>query len=622
MPGRKVLLGQYDWGGGMEEHEPANNQALSLKNCIIRNGKPETRPGIRRKWRSTGIGTGFSFPFTFPFTFIGNPWGNVQGAEQIRFSTDTQDSIIFVNAGTVYQQKGTDLQQIDSAASLGTDEVITFTQAEDKVYMHRGEDLAPQVWDGTATGFTAVPAPVGDPMPNASRSIYHQAGRMWLFRDQDDVYASDILDVEEWDDTNQIFSILPGNGDEITNVLKFRDDKILVTKKNSISALLNINVSVTALAGANLNDYVSRVTVDDDVGCLAPGAIVQVGEDVWFYGYNGIFSLRRNNENNIMRDPVAVSEPIQSLIERVNLNAANKIRAVTYQNYVIFAVPLDNSTINNTLLVYDLLAPAGSSIGAWVGYWQSKGKILSVVEFFKFEDELLYINELGIIEKLFVWGNTTDSDEPYEDSPEYDASEQYQIGDLAGYADKIYECTATSTGNPPTDTDYWEEQTDIYHVYDIESEIITRYYRFDEFRIAGKTQRSEFLFEGKNPKVSFFVSSENVNDEHVLASEITYSQTAWTINNKSDWNPLTDPDDEFDDPHREDYAAVIDENGIKIPSTGWAVSPWQMHNKRYLHRIANDRSFGYRITNTLGAFKLVSVGTPASRKEWAKREVI
>ena len=605
----------------MNEKEPQNNQAASLKNMVIRSGKPVTRPGIRRKWRSTGVALGFSFPFTFPFAFVGNPWGNVQGAATIRFSGDTDFSIIFVNAATVYQQKGSILTQVASAATLATTEVITFTQAGDKVYMHRGESLAPQVWDGTSTGFTAVTKTGTSEMPNASASIYHQGGRMWLYRNRDDVFFSDILDVPSWDTGNRLFSILAGNGDELTNLLPFKDNTILNFKKKSVGALQNINASVNDLSGTTLQDVVSYVTVDDEVGCVAPGAAVQVGENVWFFGYNGIYSLRRNAENNIERQAVAISDPIQSLIDRVNPAAVSKIRAVAYNNYVLFAVPLDGSTINNTLLVYDLLAPSGG-FGAWAGYWQSEGKILSVVEFLEFNEELLFINELGIIEKLFVEGNPNDSQEPYNDTEPYSSTVAFKKGDYCAYGGStIYKCILDSTGNDPTNTTYWTAESDNEHVYDIKQEVVSRAFRLDETRPSAKNNITEFLYEAQNPKLSFYTSSEGANDESTLQSNVTFSQKAWTINNKSDWVPSTDVDNEYNDPHREDYAAVIDDDGVLFPASGWIIGQWQQHNSRYLIRKLNDRSFSFRITNTLGMFRLVSIGTPVVMNAWAKKEI-
>ena len=107
MPRQYQRLGQFDWGGGMNEKEPRNNQARFLKNVVIRSGKPQTRPGIRRKWRSTSVGSvGFSFPFTFPFTFVSFAWGDIQGVGKYRFTGQTDYSFILVSAGTVYTQSG------------------------------------------------------------------------------------------------------------------------------------------------------------------------------------------------------------------------------------------------------------------------------------------------------------------------------------------------------------------------------------------------------------------------------------------------------------------------------------------------------------------------------------
>ena len=44
------------------------------------------------------------------------------------------------------------------------------------------------------------------------------------------------------------------------------------------------------------------------------------------------------------------------------------------------------------------------------------------------------------------------------DGDNYSASTAYAIGDVVFYGEDFYECIETSTGNLPTDTDYWEKK--------------------------------------------------------------------------------------------------------------------------------------------------------------------
>ena len=59
---------------------------------------------------------------------------------------------------------------------------------------------------------------------------------------------------------------------------------------------------------------------------------------------------------------VPMSEPIQPLIDRINWNAASGAAAAYHNNRLYMAVPLDGSSDNNGILIFDYLA------GGWAGY--------------------------------------------------------------------------------------------------------------------------------------------------------------------------------------------------------------------------------------------------------------
>jgi hypothetical protein len=60
-----------------------------------------------------------------------------------------------------------------------------------------------------------------------------------------------------------------------------------------------------------------------------------------------------------------LSAPISDVIARINFNAVDKAIATYWENRYYLAVPLDNSTVNNAILVYNFLNKAWESVDTY-----------------------------------------------------------------------------------------------------------------------------------------------------------------------------------------------------------------------------------------------------------------
>jgi len=627
----RTVIGQANFGGGMDALNPGQTQYVDSLNIAIRDGKASTRPGIRRLWRQ---GYGFDTAFYFnqdnaryndadhtgfwfdAFEFVSMHWAGVQTAAVIRRPSDEAERIVFVTGGIPYLAANGYAERIACAVAVGADEQLSIVQAGDYIIMFRGEALAPLWWDGSAMGFVAVPTPapeLGDPMPQASGAVYHAAGRLWTFRDRDDVWASDILDVQNWDEAGQLFSIKPGDGDEIVALHPFHGDTILVFKRNSVTAIVNVTAVVDTQADPpeTLADYVAAEVIDAENGLAAPAAKVTVGEDVWWLAWGGILSLRRNGYGNLERQPVAISKPIQPLIDRINWDAVARVQATVFDNYVLWAVPLDGSTENNGLLVYDLLAP-GAEGGAWVGLWQSQGRILSVRSFFRMGRKALYLDADGVVRELFV-DDMRDSDEALADTPEFDAATDYQIGALvrspSGGAPAIWRAAASGSGETPGTGSQWVLETDPQHVYDIATELTSRLFTLDDGQTPFKLSRAEILFRHQAPRVSVWIRSADYRTEAALFEAVEYAATEYDVAGRAPWAPATDAAG-LTAPHRKDYTVRIGEDGLLIGTAGVRLGVWETHALRFLRRMINDRSVGLRLRSDRGRIRVEALTIP------------
>lgn len=136
------------------------------------------------------------------------------------------------------------------------------------------------------------------------------------------------------------------DGDKITG-MKTYQGSLIVTKQRSIHRL----------TGTDPTDF-TLSQISDQYGCLSNKALVTWENYLWVLSEAGIVQYNGANID-------IVSNKIQPIIDRINIPAAlQNAVAVHYrrQNEVWFAVPVDGSSVNNIILVYDYL------IGNWTKY--------------------------------------------------------------------------------------------------------------------------------------------------------------------------------------------------------------------------------------------------------------
>lgn len=586
--------GQLDFSGGMAlVGRPAVNGYRWAKNIVIRDGKATTRPGIRGAFRNETAGfqeafyfnqdnaryndathTGFWFT---GFSFIGSIWGSIQGLSLVRFSSDLELKLLVCAGGRVYVNEAGFVREIPVNATIGADEDIYFVQANQVVMMFRGEGNAVLQWDGGSDGFIQVPDPAeGDRIPTAASGTYI-GGRLWIPANRDELYASDVLDFTAYDYAYQLFSVNGGDGDEIVKILPWKDDGAIVFKKRSTYYVGGVNSYV--MPGTHLSDYVRIGAIDNDHGLVAKQAVVTYGEQVAYLGYGGIYNLQRNQYGKAEGVDVPLSAPIKPLIDRINWNAVSIACAAAHDNYLLFAVPIDGSTVNNTVLVYDTL------LKTWVSEWQSE--MLKPVQFGKMEEDLYMLGVDGRLRLMFT-DDPWDSEDVFVDTRNWDASTYYHIGDHAlktvGGDKKVYRALLDGENHATSDTDYWVEETDPQNLYRIETEIWTRWYDGDDAATGKKPNRGEIIYDAQNPSISVDIDTPSYNTDKSLFAAKTYDRKKYDVIDTADWVESNENID-WHNPHRQDYSVFIPV-GLQYPLnrsfdsdlSGWSNWPAEYQN--------------------------------------------
>ncbi len=244
---------------------------------------------------------------------------------------------------------------IDSAQTVT--EQSTIVQANNKVYIFRGPDSTPLVWDGSwANEFELA---TGNP-PESTQAIYYQ-NRLWAIDGKDTLSASDVLDFTTWNNLDNSFNLSKGDSNFLVTTYPFGDTSMLVFKNRSILLL-------TGVDGA-LNDIVAS-EITRQVGAIGINAVVSVGPDVVYMSDRNINLITLTSTNNsVQHKTLPLSQNIQKIFARVNWTYAYKVSMGYNDNKLYVALPLDNSTTCNAVVVYNFITEN------WYGEWNFDSSI-------------------------------------------------------------------------------------------------------------------------------------------------------------------------------------------------------------------------------------------------------
>lgn len=497
-------------------------------NMRFDHGRAETRKGIRiMPWGARGEpGDGPS---------IIRPYGQVAVAETYQDPIAGTEWMVIVaevdgDWHSYRTRPGSKGFLLPVTAGESLDTATDIIQTYNGLVLLRGPDAAPLYLRSVDEGWRTLPDPTGsgafqEAIPPSSVGIYFQ-NRLCVIDQRpgaqyaDTVWVSDlggVASVLEGNRIYQSFKINQGSADRLTALAKFNETTLVCAKERSIYVVSDIfGDNETVANNARLNE------VTRQYGCLAPRSWVQVGADLWFLGHRrGICSLRQTEVNAIQGVDVPVSRAIQPIIDRINWEHAAGVVAAAHDNRVYFAVPLDNSTRNNAILVYSTLTQA------WAGYDESDAT--DVVDFVKFT----YAGAVRL-------GFTTSS------------------GFICLYEDGYTDHTGTTDG--------------IITYNPISSILSTRAYGGRSAGIKRFT-RIKARVKTSNPSYSIKADTDGPG-EVTTVGLVTKDPTRYTRPaGKPSWNPDNSNGD-WADAYREDYAAIAPGLQVTDGPTGAGTVAW------------------------------------------------
>jgi len=169
------------------------------------------------------------------------------------------------------------------------------------------------------------------------------------------LYCSDILDASIWDSANS--AVINGDdGDEITSIVPYYQNRIIVFKKRRIFQV-TIPPDMTSAADWSIQ------LISNNTGCVAEGSAVQVNSDIFFLSDDGIRSLIRSAADDFTSVGLPVSEVVKDVIQSINSAKIGICTAHFYDNRYFLAFPTESNDANDTILVYNTILQAFE--GTW-----------------------------------------------------------------------------------------------------------------------------------------------------------------------------------------------------------------------------------------------------------------
>jgi len=258
---------------------------------------------------------------------------------------------------------------------IDTQEGCDVVSAVDKIFISRGFSKRPLVWDLDVTIEALGTTATEKEFPNCNGMLYYQnrfivTGKHHdetnVLRNNDTVSVSNFLDPFHFDALDA-FTINNGSNDRVVGVAPWTLNEFLVFMRNSIF-YVGIGSSRYATGEPLATDAYLK-TLATDIGCSARKSVVQAGGGVFFLSDNGVYFLQpqptgaESMKLLTMSDPI--SAPIDDVIQRINRAASDRAVATYWNNRYYLAVPLDSSTDNNAILVYNFILKQWESIDTY-----------------------------------------------------------------------------------------------------------------------------------------------------------------------------------------------------------------------------------------------------------------
>jgi hypothetical protein len=179
-----------------------------------------------------------------------------------------------------------------------------------------------------------------------------QQNRAILEYGRNQVIISQPVNAASYDIINGVFTFAPGTNDYVVAAAPYQDTQTLVFLRQSVWLINGVNGDVATM---------TQQLITAQVGCCSRHSVATCGANVLFLNERGVFMLQPGYELTLRGNSLPLSAPVDSIIQTINFNALNKPYAAYQLNRYYLAIPVNGSTRNNAMIVYNFINQAWES---------------------------------------------------------------------------------------------------------------------------------------------------------------------------------------------------------------------------------------------------------------------
>lgn len=314
-------------------------------------------------------------------------------------------------------------------APSAANDSVAMVQGVDKTWITDGVgDIV--TWDGAnitdqGDGFSGTQPTTGNYAPKGATILLWHTSRVFasgVSTARDTIYVSLLLPsgtppapgsgTGDWNFTTRSFRLGAGDGDPVVAMASMQTTVMAVFKRNSVW-LVNTDPTLDASFATGIQGFSAAAVAGNigyGIGIVGRDAWASYGNDILFMAQDGVRSVQRMQAAAGQWQLTApLSQPIQPYIQRINQSAWSGIVAKSYLEFCFFFVPLDNSTTNNAVLVYNARSQK------WMGVWTNWNGTCTEVTRFNGQVRYVFGDNTGKVNQWKDTASNTD-DATYQDN--------------------------------------------------------------------------------------------------------------------------------------------------------------------------------------------------------------
>lgn len=292
------------------------------------------------------------------------------------YTCSAVNAVGFTAAPTATSVQSTEVREDFSATKYVTVSCTAVSGAE-RYDWYYGDSSGKQYWIGSSATNTykdiggQIVYTVTPPVDNTTDGpvfgdIEYSDNRIWGAKDPSNPYRVYWAGSGAWAGYFSPYygggwiDLEPGSAATVEKIKHYRDGKgtsyatVWTKDPDNMAGIWQIGLT-TKLSDSGLS-YVepSAFKLPGSRGTVSQFSVVEILNDILFMNRDGLYALRSKQQLLNLLATDELTSGIRNFLKRLNQSAIDKVCAIAHNYKVYISIPIDGSTTNNRIMVYDL----------------------------------------------------------------------------------------------------------------------------------------------------------------------------------------------------------------------------------------------------------------------------